>query len=168
MKNTPLHSVHVDAGARMVEFGGWSMPVQYASILEEVTAVRKHSGLFDLSHMGRFLVEGPDAVALVDRIATNYCLNEIRNRKRRAVPTEEVPEPNRTHRGDLASRLSDRDFARTLAAVVPEQEAQAAWLHYVDGFSQIEVAEILGVSRRTVINRLQSLIRRAEKMEGNQ
>jgi len=73
MKRTPLHSVHVELGARMVEFGGWEMPVQYASILEEGRTVRSAAGLFDLSHMGRFEVHGRDAVALVDRVCTNHC-----------------------------------------------------------------------------------------------
>jgi len=73
MKETPLHSVHVALGARMVEFGGWNMPVQYASILDEVRTVRTQCGLFDLSHMGRFEVVGRDAVALVDRVCTNHC-----------------------------------------------------------------------------------------------
>jgi aminomethyltransferase len=57
----------------MVEFGGWEMPVQYGPILDEVRTVRMRAGLFDLSHMGRVLVQGRDAVALVDRVATNFC-----------------------------------------------------------------------------------------------
>lgn len=73
MKKTPLHAVHVELGARMVEFGGWHMPVQYGSILEEGQTVRTACGLFDLSHMGRFEVQGRDAVALVDRVCTNHC-----------------------------------------------------------------------------------------------
>ncbi len=73
MRKTPLHEVHVALGARMVDFGGWSMPVQYASILEEGRIVRATSGLFDLGHMGRFRVAGRDAVALVDRVCTNHC-----------------------------------------------------------------------------------------------
>jgi aminomethyltransferase len=73
MKETPLHSVHVRLGARLVEFGGWHMPVQYGAILEEGECVRRACGLFDLSHMGRFEVRGPDAVALVDRVCTNHC-----------------------------------------------------------------------------------------------
>jgi aminomethyltransferase len=72
MKQTTLHDRHVELGARMVEFGGWSMPVQYGAILDEVTTVRTAAGLFDLGHMGRFEVAGPDAVALVDRVATNH------------------------------------------------------------------------------------------------
>jgi len=73
MKETPLHDVHVRLGARMVEFGGWHMPLQYGSILDEGRAVRTTCGLFDLSHMGRFEVQGRDAVALVDRVCTNHC-----------------------------------------------------------------------------------------------
>ena len=73
MKQTSLHDLHVELGARMVEFGGWHMPVQYGPILEEGRTVRERSGLFDLGHMGRFQVQGPDALALVDRVCTNHC-----------------------------------------------------------------------------------------------
>jgi len=72
MKQTPLHSVHEKAGAKMVDFGGWHMPLQYGPILEEAKCVRERAGLFDLGHMGRISVTGPDAVAYLDRIATNY------------------------------------------------------------------------------------------------
>jgi aminomethyltransferase len=72
MRKTSLHDLHVEAGARLVDFGGWRMPVQYGPILDEVRAVREACGLFDLGHMGRFHVVGPDAVALVDRVATNH------------------------------------------------------------------------------------------------
>lgn len=72
MKQTPLHDVHVAAGAKMVDFGGWHMPVQYGPILDEARRVRNQAGLFDLGHMGRLAVTGPDAVAYLDRIATNY------------------------------------------------------------------------------------------------
>ncbi len=58
---TPLASRHVALGARMIDFAGWSMPVQYTSIIEEHRAVRERVGLFDLSHMGELLVEGPSA-----------------------------------------------------------------------------------------------------------
>ncbi len=73
MKHTPLERVHAELGAKMVEFGGWHMPVQYGPILDEVRRVRERAGLFDLSHMGRVSVTGPDRVRFVDRIATNYC-----------------------------------------------------------------------------------------------
>lgn len=71
LKKTPLHAAHVAAGARMVEFGGWSMPVQYTGILEEHRAVREAAGLFDVSHMGEIRLQGPDALELVQRLITN-------------------------------------------------------------------------------------------------
>ena len=58
LKQTPLHACHVAAGARMVEFGGWDMPVQYTGIIDEHQAVRSAAGLFDISHMGEVEVRG--------------------------------------------------------------------------------------------------------------
>jgi glycine cleavage system T protein (aminomethyltransferase) len=60
---TPLVEMHRSLGARLIEFGGWLMPVQYSGIIEEHRAVRERAGLFDLSHMGELFVEGPDAGA---------------------------------------------------------------------------------------------------------
>jgi aminomethyltransferase len=71
LKRTPLHDAHVKAGARMVPFGGWDMPVQYAGIVEEHRAVRAAVGCFDVSHMGEFEVEGPHALAALQRLTTN-------------------------------------------------------------------------------------------------
>ena len=71
LKRTPLHSAHVKAGARMVEFGGWDMPVQYRGIIEEHRGVRSAVGLFDVSHMGEFEVEGPGALAALQTLTTN-------------------------------------------------------------------------------------------------
>ncbi len=69
---TPLHDRHVALGAKLIEFGGWLMPVQYSGILEEHRAVREHAGLFDLSHMGELFVEGPEAGdALAYALVTN-------------------------------------------------------------------------------------------------
>jgi aminomethyltransferase len=73
MKRTTLHDTHQALGAKLIEFGGYAMPVQYGPILDEVRSVRTAAGLFDLGHMGRLLVTGADAVAFVDRIATNHC-----------------------------------------------------------------------------------------------
>ncbi|MEM7518315.1 MAG: glycine cleavage system aminomethyltransferase GcvT, partial [Planctomycetota bacterium] len=73
MKQTALHDVHAKAHeAKMVEFGGWHMPVQYGPILDEVRCVREAAGLFDLSHMGRLRLTGPDATRLADSLLTNY------------------------------------------------------------------------------------------------
>lgn len=68
---TPLHAWHQAHGARLVEFGGWSMPVQYTSIVEEHHAVRRGVGLFDISHMGRLTFFGPGTVDWLQRVTTN-------------------------------------------------------------------------------------------------
>jgi aminomethyltransferase len=68
---TPLYDWHVRHGGRMVEFGGWDMPVQYGGIVEEHQAVRTAAGLFDISHMGRLLFAGNDALALIQQVYTN-------------------------------------------------------------------------------------------------
>jgi aminomethyltransferase len=71
LKRTPLHAVHVSMGAKMVDFGGWDMPVQYSGLVDEHHTVRKAVGLFDVSHMGEIEVRGPEAVRLVDYVTTN-------------------------------------------------------------------------------------------------
>src|SRR5215831_18334098 len=71
LKHTPLRDVHVKAGARMVPFGGWDMPVQYTGIVDEHRAVRRAVGLFDISHMGEFEIAGPDALGIVQRLCSN-------------------------------------------------------------------------------------------------
>ncbi len=68
---TPLFNWHREHGGRLVEFGGWSMPVQYTTIVEEHEAVRKRVGLFDISHMGRLTFDGPDVLDWLERVTTN-------------------------------------------------------------------------------------------------
>ena len=68
---TPLYGWHVAAGARMIEFGGWEMPLQYSGIVEEHLTVRRTVGLFDVSHMGKLLVQGPSAHAFLDGLSAN-------------------------------------------------------------------------------------------------
>jgi aminomethyltransferase len=71
LKKTPLNAVEHELGGRMVDFGGWELPVQFAGILEEHAAVREHVGLFDVSHMGELTVKGPDALTLLQRATCN-------------------------------------------------------------------------------------------------
>ncbi len=71
LKKTPLHAVHARMGARMVEFGGWDMPVRYTGDLEEHRAVRTAAGLFDLNHMGQVDLTGPDALPFLQWLVTN-------------------------------------------------------------------------------------------------
>lgn len=71
MKKTPLYDVYKDYGAKVVDFHGWGMPVQFSKIQEEHEAVRHRAGLFDVSHMGELTVKGEDALALLQKVATN-------------------------------------------------------------------------------------------------
>jgi aminomethyltransferase len=71
LKRTPLFAFNQQHGARFVDFGGWEMPVQYKSILEEHRVVRQRAGLFDVSHMGEVEVTGPAAVRFLDHLVTN-------------------------------------------------------------------------------------------------
>ena len=71
LRRSPLHERHVAAGAKLVGFAGFEMPLQYSGIREEHQAVRGHCGVFDVSHMGQIEVKGPDAAALLQRLVSN-------------------------------------------------------------------------------------------------
>jgi aminomethyltransferase len=71
MKRTPLYRAHRRAGAKMVEFAGWEMPVQYSGVIDEHVAVRTRAGLFDVSHMGEIVIRGPGALELCQKISAN-------------------------------------------------------------------------------------------------
>ncbi|MGA7235619.1 MAG: glycine cleavage system aminomethyltransferase GcvT [Bryobacteraceae bacterium] len=71
LRKTPLNAVHRAIGAKMVDFGGWDMPVQYSGIIDEHNAVRNSVALFDVSHMGEIEIHGPEAAKLVDFVSTN-------------------------------------------------------------------------------------------------
>ncbi len=70
-KTTPLYQEHVKCGAKLIPFGGWLMPVQYSGIVDEHQAVRKNAGVFDISHMGQFVVTGAEAGRWLNRMLTN-------------------------------------------------------------------------------------------------
>ena len=71
LKQTSLNQAHRLLGGKMIDFGGWDMPVQYSGIVEEHRAVRERVGLFDVSHMGEIEIRGPEALALADYVSTN-------------------------------------------------------------------------------------------------
>jgi len=71
LRRTPLHAVHRESGAKMVPFGGWEMPVEYSGLISEHLAVRRAAGLFDVSHMGEFEIEGPGALAFLQSVTAN-------------------------------------------------------------------------------------------------
>lgn len=105
------------------------------------------------------------ALAWIYRISTNYCLNMLRDRSRQAEPVEEIPETPGEH---PEAELLDRDLAMRLVMRAPENLRAPAVLYYWDGLEQEQVAKMLGVSRRTVINRLGEFANRARKFMARQ
>ncbi|HEX5735001.1 MAG TPA: glycine cleavage system aminomethyltransferase GcvT [Blastocatellia bacterium] len=89
LKRTPLYEAHVSLGARMVDFVGWEMPVQYAGPIPEHMAVREAAGLFDVSHMGEIEVIGPGALALIQRLTTNDAAKLADNQVQYSMLTNE-------------------------------------------------------------------------------
>ncbi len=89
LQRTPLHGWHREHGARLVEFAGWEMPIQYTSIVEEHHATRQAVGLFDISHMARLFVTGDDAAAFLDYLVTNSVSKLAPGRIRYALVTNE-------------------------------------------------------------------------------
>ena len=71
MKQTPFTQKHIDLGAKMAEFAGYNMPISYSSINEEHHTVRKNAGVFDVSHMGEFILKGEKALDLIQKVTTN-------------------------------------------------------------------------------------------------
>ena len=90
MKNIALNDIHVALGAKMVPFAGYNMPVQYEGVTAEHIAVREAVGVFDVSHMGEFLVEGENALALIQKITSNNASNlEIGDAQYSCFPNED-------------------------------------------------------------------------------
>ena len=71
MKTTPFTNYHIEAGAKMAEFAGYNMPIEFSGITDEHTTVREAAGVFDVSHMGEVWVKGPKALELLQKITTN-------------------------------------------------------------------------------------------------
>lgn len=107
LKKTPLNARHRSLGARMVEFGGWDMPVEYSGITEEHIAVRTRAGLFDVSHMGEIEIAGADALKAVQHITTNDASRLAINQAHYSALTT----PEGTFVDDLLTyRLADDHF----------------------------------------------------------
>jgi RNA polymerase sigma-70 factor, ECF subfamily len=106
--------------------------------------------------------EADEALRWIWRIATNYCLNEVRNRRRQAEPRDGLGElPSEAA---LEQVLADRDLVRRVIARVDEKLRAVAWAHYVDGLEHVEAGRRLGISRRTVANRLEVFQEHARKI----
>jgi RNA polymerase sigma-70 factor (ECF subfamily) len=105
------------------------------------------------------------ALAWIYRISTNYCFNLLRDQSRHAEPMEDVPE---VASENPEAGLLDRDLAVRLLMRAPENLRAPAMLYYVDGLEQQQIADMLGISRRTVINRLGDFASRARKYLGRE
>lgn len=122
-KRTPLFDLHLRAGARMVEFHGWEMPVQYSSILDEHRAVRTSVGMFDVSHMGEIEVSGPDSFTFLQHVLTN---DLGRLRPGRALYTLMTDERGGTLDDLLVYQLDGERYWLVVNAA--NREADLAWL----------------------------------------
>ena len=136
-RRTPLYGQHVELGAKLVDFAGWEMPVTYEGIREEHSAVRTHVGMFDVSHMGEVEVEGPGALAFLQRALSNdVAAIEIGGAQYSCLCNEEGGVVD-----DLfAYRLGgDRYLVVTNAA---NHEADLAWLGQVSRGFDVAVRDV--------------------------
>ena len=92
MKNTPFTEKHIALGAKMAEFAGYNMPISYTGINDEHATVRNNAGVFDVSHMGEFILKGDNALDLIQRVTTNDAskLNCTVKRNTVACPMKKV------------------------------------------------------------------------------
>lgn len=91
LKRTPLYDAHMAAGATMVDFGGWKMPIQYPEgIVAEHLYDRRHCGIFDVSHMGRLIVEGPDRLAFLQKVLSNNAADLVPGRAQYCMIPDET------------------------------------------------------------------------------
>jgi aminomethyltransferase len=146
LRRSPLNEIHVEAGARLVPFAGWTMPVQYASVIEEHRAVRERAGLFDVSHMGELRVRGAGAEGFLQRVTPNDVSKLTPGRAHYSgLLTEQG-----TYVDDLlVYRLAEEDFLVVVNAANTEKDL--AWL----AERQVEGATVEDESERWALLALQ-------------
>ena len=119
LKRTPLYDEHRALGARLVEFGGWEMPVHYSGILDEHRAVRERAGLFDVSHMGEFRIEGPGSLDFLQGLVPN---NVARLSDGQALYSQLCNERGGTQDDLLIYRLGDDRYMAVVNAGTMESD----------------------------------------------
>ncbi|WLR43908.1 glycine cleavage system aminomethyltransferase GcvT [Bacillus carboniphilus] len=124
LKRTPLFSVCKESGGKMIDFGGWELPVQFSSIKEEHRAVREKVGLFDVSHMGEFEVKGEGSLLFLQKVMTND-MSKLKDGK--ALYTAMCYEDGGTVDDLLVYRKSKTDYLLVVNAANIEQDLQ--WLN---------------------------------------
>ena len=159
LKKTPLHGRHRALGARMVEFGGWDMPVEYSGIADEHMAVRTRAGLFDVSHMGEIEIAGADALAAVQRITSNDASRLARSQAQYSALTT----PEGTFVDDvLTYRMADDHFMLVVNASniikdftwISKQLADAGDAAVVNTSSRYALMALQGPAARDVLQTL--------------
>ncbi len=148
IRETPLSSAHRRAGARMVDFAGWSMPVTYKSIITEHMAVRKGVGLFDVSHMGEFVVKGAGAHAFVQYMIAND-VNKL-SEPNMALYTQFVM-PDGGTVDDLIVYRRENDFLLVVNASNVEQD----WNWLVGHINRFNDVSLENISEKTALIALQ-------------
>ncbi len=136
LRRTPLNTVHRESGAKMVPFGGWDMPVEYAGLISEHLAVREAAGLFDVSHMGELEIEGAGALAFLQHVTANDVAKLTDGRAQysalpnsRGCPIDDV----------ILYRRSSECFLMIVNAANVEKDL--AWLHS-QGPSDCELRDV--------------------------
>lgn len=127
---TPLYNTHLALGARMIDFSGWHMPIQYSGILAEHRCVRESVGIFDLSHMGEFDVQGPAARAFLQKLLTN---NLDRAHPGKALYTALCNESGGVIDDLLVYQRADHDYLVVVNASNIEKDFEWFQQHCVDG-----------------------------------
>ncbi|MFO0578000.1 MAG: glycine cleavage system aminomethyltransferase GcvT [Polyangia bacterium] len=138
LRKTPLYDRHVAQGARIVDFGGWAMPVQYSSILDEHRAVRGAVGLFDVCHMGEVRFTGPGALSAVERLVTNDVRKLVDGQARYTTVLYE-------HGGIVDDCIVYRESADSILIVInaANTEKDIAWFRAsLAGRSDVEFADL--------------------------
>lgn len=135
MKRTPLYNRHLAAGARMIEFGGWEMPVQYSGVIEEHRATRRAAGLFDICHMGEIMVTGPGAFELLQKVMSRDIAPQKPGKMRLSVMTN----PDGGIIDDLTIyKFSDERFMVVTNAVTKQKDFE--WI--VKNKSELRIANV--------------------------
>jgi aminomethyltransferase len=148
LKRTPLYDEHRALGARLVEFSGWEMPVQYSGILEEHRAVRERAGIFDVSHMGEFRIEGPGALDFLQGLVPN---NVARLTDGQALYTQICNEQGGTLDDLTIYRFGDARYM----AVVNADTTDGDWAWFTQQAAGREEVTLTNISDETGLLALQ-------------
>lgn len=138
MKHTPLFSKHIELGAKMAPFGGYEMPIEYSGITSEHLAVRNNAGLFDVSHMGEFLVKGKNAASFLQSITSN----DIYKLKPGKIQYCYLPNGNGGIVDDLLIyQLVENEYLLVVNASNREKDWQWIQSHIIDGVEMIDESD---------------------------